>query len=78
MAFKFQVFASQNYSAQFIDDIIFSIQALKKHFDQDIDGLIKQHKQLIEKAEQTQQNDLKNAAKKLRSEQVHFSPIQDY
>ncbi|XP_059140861.1 serine/threonine-protein kinase 10-like [Physella acuta] len=42
---------------------------LKKTFDQDLDMLIKQQKQLIEKAEWNQQNDMKNAAKKLKAEQ---------
>lgn len=43
---------------------------MKKTFEQDLDMLYKQQKQIIEKAEQAQQTDMKNAAKKLKTEQV--------
>lgn len=50
--------------------IVLVFQALKKTFEQDLDALNKQQKMLIEKAEQNQQADMKNAAKKLKTEQV--------
>nr|KAI8725769.1 STE20-like serine/threonine-protein kinase [Biomphalaria glabrata] len=37
-------------------------------FDQELDMLTKQQKQQIEKAEQLQQNDMKNASKKIKAE----------
>ena len=42
---------------------------------QDLESLVKQQKSLIEKAEQAQQNDMKNAAKRLRSEQVNLTSV---
>ena len=41
-----------------------------KNYDQDMETLTKQQKQQVEKAEGSQTVDLKNAAKKIKMEQV--------
>jgi len=43
---------------------------LKKNYDQDMDTLAKQQKQQVEKAETSQQIDMKGAAKRIKIEQV--------
>jgi STE20-like kinase len=42
---------------------------MKRNFDNDLDALNRQQKQLVEKAEQQQEMDLKFASKKIRTEQ---------
>lgn len=46
------------------------LQNVKKNYDQDMDTLTKQQKQLVEKAETAQQIDMKGAAKRIKIEQV--------
>lgn len=46
------------------------LQNLKKNYDQDMDTLTKQQKQQVEKAETTQQIEMKGAAKRIKTEQV--------
>ena len=45
-------------------------QSLVKNYDQDMETLTKQQKQQVEKAEGSQTVDLKNAAKRIKIEQV--------
>lgn len=48
------------------------LQSLVKNYDKDMDTLTKQQKQQVERAEGSQSLDLKNAAKRIKVEQVHF------
>lgn len=48
----------------------FSLQTLVKNYDQDMETLNKTQKQQVEKAEQNQTVDMKNAAKRLKMDQV--------
>jgi polyhydroxyalkanoate synthesis regulator protein len=50
-------------------DVLFSLQALLRSFEADIEALNKQQKQLVEKAEITQGLDLKFASKKIKQDQ---------
>ena len=50
--------------------IISMLQSLIKNYDQDMETLTKQQKQQVEKAEASQTVDLKNAAKRIKIEQV--------
>ncbi|XP_032591245.1 serine/threonine-protein kinase 10 isoform X2 [Drosophila grimshawi] len=43
--------------------------SLEKTYEADMDTLARQHKQLIEKTEQTQENELRSSSKRIRSEQ---------
>ncbi|XP_023171257.2 serine/threonine-protein kinase 10 isoform X2 [Drosophila hydei] len=43
--------------------------SLEKTYDTDMETLARQHKQLIEKTEQTQENELRSSSKRIRSEQ---------
>uniref|UniRef100_A0A1L8DKB6 Putative serine/threonine protein kinase n=1 Tax=Nyssomyia neivai TaxID=330878 RepID=A0A1L8DKB6_9DIPT len=43
--------------------------ALQRTYEADMDGLTRQHRQLIEKTEQQQENDLRATSKKIRAEQ---------
>lgn len=43
--------------------------ALQRTYEADMDGLTRQHRQLIEKTEQQQENDLRATSKKIRGEQ---------
>lgn len=49
---------------------LFSLQTLVKNYDQDMETLNKTQKQQVEKAEQNQTVDMKNAAKRLKMDQV--------
>lgn len=51
---------------------IFFFQILVKNYDNDLEALNRQQKQLVEKAEQQQELDLKFASKKIRADQVQF------
>ena len=48
----------------------FSLQTLVKNYDQDMETLNKTQKTQVEKAEQNQTVDMKNAAKRLKMDQV--------
>ena len=50
--------------------LIMLFQSLVKNYDQDMETLTKQQKQQVEKAEGSQTVDLKNAAKRIKIEQV--------
>lgn len=56
----------------------FFFQILVKNYDNDLEALNRQQKQLVEKAEQQQDLDLKFASKKIRADQVIFSPCYYY
>ncbi|XP_017016959.1 serine/threonine-protein kinase 10 isoform X3 [Drosophila kikkawai] len=43
--------------------------SLEKTYEADMDMLARQHKQLVEKTEQTQENELRSSSKRIRSEQ---------
>ncbi|XP_068147661.1 serine/threonine-protein kinase 10 isoform X1 [Drosophila tropicalis] len=43
--------------------------SLEKTYEADMDTLARQHKQLVEKTEQTQENELRSSSKRIRSEQ---------
>ena len=64
LQFKAQ-FAIEQQEKRFEVEMI----ALKRNYDNDLEALNRQQKQLVEKAEQQQDMDLKFASKKIRSEQ---------
>lgn len=53
-------------------NILFFFQILVKNYDNDLEALNRQQKQLVEKAEQQQELDLKFASKKIRTDQVQY------